>query len=70
MDFSTVESKTCMQEVILNQRQLEGQLIPFNFVKFQNVNHLSLFIASNQGTLMTEFFWFNNNNQEIQKLQY
>lgn len=46
--FSDVESMPAAQEIDLTEAQLSGETIPLKFVKFQNVNTLSIFIESNQ----------------------
>ena len=48
MNFDDAESGAAEQELELTAEQL-GRRIELRFVKFQNVNQLSIFIGSNQG---------------------
>lgn len=48
MDFSDAEGSAAEQEFELSEEQL-GQRIELKFVKFQNVDRLTLFVSSNMG---------------------
>eukprot|EP00038_Savillea_parva_P008382 m.176566 g.176566 ORF g.176566 m.176566 type:complete len:305 (-) comp14197_c0_seq1:37-951(-) len=50
MDFDDAESQAPVQTLTLTQAQLDsGEPVPLKYVKFQNINTLSLFIQDNQG---------------------
>lgn len=54
LDFEKAGCMGSVQDVILTAAQLEGEIIPLKFVKFQNVQNLQLFIKDNQtGTEVT-----------------
>ena len=50
MDFDDAERQAPVQTLTLTQAQLDsGEPVPLKYVKFQNINTLSLFIQDNQG---------------------
>lgn len=50
LDFDDMDSAVAVQELTLTQSQLEsGEPVALKFVKFQNVNILSIFVQDNQG---------------------
>jgi len=48
LDFDKADSMSSIQDLTLTEPQLEGEVIPLKFVKFQNVQNLQLFIKDNQ----------------------
>jgi len=48
LDFDRADSMVSAQDLILTAGQLEGEIVPLKFVKFQNVQNLQLFIKDNQ----------------------
>jgi len=48
LDFDKADGMACTQDISLTSSQLEGEIIPLKFVKFQNVQNLQLFIKDNQ----------------------
>jgi len=49
LDFDKADSMTSVQDLELTEEQLEGQIIPLKFVKFQHVQNLMFFFKDNQG---------------------
>jgi len=49
LDFDKADSMVSVQDLELTEEQLEGQIIPLKFVKFQNVQNLMFFFKDNQG---------------------
>jgi len=56
MDFSNAENDPFLQELILDSKQTTSPTqIPLNFVKFQKVNSVTIFVMENQdGSSETE----------------
>lgn len=70
MGFSDVDNLTSAQDLVLDEAQLSGeQAIVLKYVKFQNVNVLSLFIESNQGgtetTKISKLMLFGNTGETM-----
>lgn len=51
LGFDSGESNTAVQELHLSPSQLEGSPIPLEYVKFQNVSNIQLFVQNNQNSL-------------------
>ncbi|GAA6000503.1 hypothetical protein JCM10207_008042 [Rhodosporidiobolus poonsookiae] len=50
VDFDSAESNEPAQELVLDDEQAQGKkAVELRFVRFQNVNHLSIFVVDNQG---------------------
>lgn len=49
LDFDKADSMVSVQDLELTEEQLEGQIVPLKFVKFQNVQNLMFFFKDNQG---------------------
>jgi len=50
MNFDDLDSGISAQEIVFTENQvLEGTSVPLKIVKFQNVNHLTIFVESNIG---------------------
>eukprot|EP00088_Acartia_fossae_P059851 TRINITY_DN71565_c0_g1_i1.p1 TRINITY_DN71565_c0_g1~~TRINITY_DN71565_c0_g1_i1.p1 ORF type:complete len:287 (-),score=72.50 TRINITY_DN71565_c0_g1_i1:75-935(-) len=47
LDFDKADSMASAQDVELTQKQLQGEIIPLKFVKFQNVQNIQLFFKDN-----------------------
>jgi len=48
MDFSSAETTPSTQDIQLTEQQVSGkQLIPLKYVKFQNVNSITIFVVDN-----------------------
>ena len=43
LDFDKADSMAATQDVTIAPNQLEGEVIPLKFVKFQNVNNIQFF---------------------------
>ena len=43
LDFDKADSMESAQDVLLTEKQLEGEIIPLKFVKFQNVSNIQFF---------------------------
>jgi len=48
LDFDGADSMEAAQDVILTEKQLQGDIIPLKFVKFQNVTNIQFFFKDNQ----------------------
>merc|ERR1712096_221073 len=48
LDFDKADSMAATQDVTITPNQLEGEVIPPKFVKFQNVNNIQFFFKDNQ----------------------
>lgn len=48
MDFDSAMNNIAAQEFVLTEKELSGSLIKLKFVKFQNVQNLTVFIQDNQ----------------------
>jgi len=54
LDFESIESVAATQEIVLKKDDLiAGSIVSLKFVKFQNVNSLTIFVVSNQGDAET-----------------
>eukprot|EP00124_Ichthyophonus_hoferi_P004412 Ihof_evm2s481 gene=Ihof_evmTU2s481 len=51
--FDEAESLPCVQSFCLTPDDVKGTLLPFMFVRFQNVQSITLFVGSNQGSCDT-----------------
>lgn len=49
IDFDQAESSTAVQDLVLDPKDLEGELVNLRYVKFQNVQNVQIFIKDNQG---------------------
>ncbi|GAA6034887.1 hypothetical protein JCM8097_009351 [Rhodosporidiobolus ruineniae] len=50
LDFDSADSSEPAQEIVLDEEQAKGlKVVELRFVRFQNCNQLSIFIADNQG---------------------
>ena len=43
VDFDKADGMTATQDVSLTAKQLEGEIVPLKFVKFQNVQNIQFF---------------------------
>ncbi|GAA5887258.1 hypothetical protein JCM6882_002465 [Rhodosporidiobolus microsporus] len=51
VDFDSGEAMEPAQELVLDEEQAKGtKSVELRFVRFQNVNHLSIFVVDNQGS--------------------
>ena len=50
LDFDKADSMASAQNVELTQKQLQGEIIPLKFVKFQNVQNIQFFFKVNHIT--------------------
>lgn len=48
LDFDSADSMEAAQDVVLTEKQLQGDIVPLKFVKFQNVNNIQFFFKDNQ----------------------
>jgi len=48
LDFDKADGMTATQDVSLTAKQLEGEIVPLKFVKFQNVQNIQFFFKDNQ----------------------
>jgi len=48
LDFDGADSMEAAQDVVLTEKQLQGDIIPLKFVKFQNVTNIQFFFKDNQ----------------------
>lgn len=48
IDFDMANSFNCVQELTLEPKDLQGNLVNLRFVKFQNVQNIQIFIKDNQ----------------------
>lgn len=53
VDFDKATDTTGIQTLVLTEKQAAGEVISLNYVKFQNVNNITLFIVDNQGKMAT-----------------
>jgi len=59
LDFDGATSMEAAQDVILTEKQLQGDIIPLKFVKFQNVSNIQFFFKDNQcGGEVTQIDYF------------
>lgn len=59
IDFDQAESSTAVQDLILEPKDLNGDLINLRYVKFQNVQNIQIFIKDNQdGGEVTQIDYF------------
>uniref|UniRef100_A0A1B6CCK4 Thioredoxin domain-containing protein n=1 Tax=Clastoptera arizonana TaxID=38151 RepID=A0A1B6CCK4_9HEMI len=59
LDFARAGSNTPLQEVEVSKEELEGNPVNLNYVKFQNVQNLYVFVKNNQsGTETTRIDYF------------
>lgn len=49
IDFDQAESSTAVQDLVLEPKDLDGELVNLRYVKFQNVQNVQIFIKDNQG---------------------
>merc|ERR1711936_714215 len=48
LDFDKADSMASAQDISITLKQLEGEIIPLKYVKFQNVNNVQFFFKDNQ----------------------
>jgi len=59
LDFDGATSMEAAQDVVLTEKQLQGDIIPLKFVKFQNVSNIQFFFKDNQcGGEVTQIDYF------------
>jgi len=48
LDFDKADGMAAVQDIVLTEKQLTGDIIPLKFVKFQNVMNIQFFFKDNQ----------------------
>jgi len=48
IDFDQADSMNCVQDLVLSQKDLEGNPVSLRYVKFQNVQNIQIFVKNNQ----------------------
>ena len=76
LDFDKADGMAAVQDFVLTEKQLTGDIIPLKFVKFQNVMNIQFFFKASQHhlTLRWDFYNFcvqdNQSGGEVTQIDY